>query len=76
MKPYGSTALRPCIFGDISSPDVADIHAYGLKSAAGRLRGKGGDIRSSFKNKGAKSAARRRLARLARRAGKADCEAE
>lgn len=68
MKAYGLPR-----HDDVAHPDVADIHAYGLKSAAGNLPGKGGDIRSAHKSSTDKRRARRRFKKAARRAGKAAC---
>lgn len=68
MKAYGIPRNT-----DIESPDVADIGEYGLSSRYGRLPGKGGDIRSMFKNADSKRSARRRYKRKARAEGKRDC---
>ncbi len=45
MKPYG---LKRYEYGDL---DVAGIKAFGRKSSAGNLPGKGGDIRAGQKSK-------------------------
>ena len=58
---------------DLICPDKADIGEYGLKSSAGSLRGKGGDIRSMHKNSASKRAARRRYKRRARQENKNSC---
>jgi hypothetical protein len=71
MKPYG---LPRC--DDVAHPDVADCQQYGLKSSAGNLPGKGGDIRSMHKKSASKRASRRTFKRIARRAGKAACAEE
>jgi hypothetical protein len=68
MKPYGLPRNH-----DVGSPDVGDIHQYGLKSCTGRLRGKGGDIRSMFKSAADKARSRRTWKRAARRANRAAC---
>lgn len=70
MKPYGVPRTD-----DVAHPDVADIHHYGLKSSVGKLPGRGGDIRSSFRNRNAKAQARRLWARKARAEAKAACRA-
>lgn len=69
MKPYGIPRTLDLVY-----PDMGDIANYGLKSSAGHLRGKGGDIRSNFKNPQAKARSRRQFARAARAEGKAACQ--
>lgn len=69
MKAYGLPRND-----DVEFPDVADIHQYGLKSSAGHLRGKGGDIRSSFRNSKSKRNSRRYYKRKARREGHVNVE--
>jgi len=59
---------------DVGAPDCADIKEYGLASHKARLPGKGGDIRSVFKDPADKARARRRFARKARAENKAVCE--
>ena len=68
MKAYGLPRIS-----EIAFPDVADITHHGLKSSVGHLRGKGGDIRSSFKNPEAKARTRRLFKRRARAEGKEAC---
>ena len=70
MKAYGRKRRK-----DIEFPDVADIQAYGLPSRAGRLPGKGGDIRPYTKS-AKKKAVRRRQKRAARREGKREASEE
>ena len=55
---------------DIEFPDLADIHSYGLKSSRGRLPGKGGDIKNSFRRPATKRATRRIWKKKARLAAK------
>lgn len=45
MKPYGLPRVK-----EVEAPDLVDIQTYGLRSSAGNLPGKGGEIRSLFKN--------------------------
>ena len=52
---------------DVKFPDMGDIRDYGLKSSAGNLEGKGGDIRSSHKNSQKKRNIRRYFKKKARR---------
>ena len=66
MRPYGLPRND-----DVAHPDCADIGYYALKSAAGSLRGKGGDHRGNHKNKASKAASRRFFKKAARRAAKA-----
>lgn len=54
MKGYGLPRNH-----DVGSPDAVDIHYYGLKSAAGSVRGKGGDFHGYIRNKEAKQNTRR-----------------
>ncbi len=68
MKAYGLPRNS-----EVQFPDLADIAQYGLASHAGHLRGKGGDIRSSFKNPEAKGRSRRLYKRRARQEGKELC---
>ena len=68
MKGYGLPRNT-----DVAAPDCADINTYGLQSGSGNLPGKGGDIRSSFKNPARKAAHRRTWKRAARAEGKAAC---
>jgi hypothetical protein len=63
MKPYGIPRTS-----DIESPDVADIHAYGLKTRAGRTDG-----RSYHRSSANKARARRIWKRKARRANRSLC---
>jgi hypothetical protein len=70
MRIYGSETLPVKHRTDIITPDVADIHNYGLKSAAGSLRGKGGDFHGYIRNKDIKARSRRILKRAARNAAK------
>lgn len=63
MKGYGLPRNH-----DVGSPDVSDIHLYGLKTAIG-----GKDY---HKNKAAKASARRLWKKAARRAAKAACKDE
>lgn len=44
---------------DVEMPDVADLKNYALKSAAGTIRGKGGDFRGYWKNSQSKRNQRR-----------------
>ena len=68
MKPYGLPRD-----GDVSHPDVADIHLYGLASHVGHIAGPGGDFRSNFRSVTAKAISRRIWKRAARRANRAAC---
>jgi len=54
MKPYGLPRWK-----NIEFPDVADIQEFGLKSSAGNLPKKGGDIHSSFRSSSGKRGTRR-----------------
>lgn len=72
MRIYGTENIHPCLLTDILCPDVVDIKNYGLKSAKGTLRGKGGDFHGYRSN--TKRAARRRIKRAARRAGNNACK--
>ena len=65
MEAYGLP--RMC---GVSWPDVGDIKEFGRPGGAGNLRGKGGDIRSFFRNPAAKAAIRRIYKRRARNEGK------
>lgn len=71
MKGYGLPRNT-----DVAAPDCADTATYGLKSSAGNLRGKGGDIHSNFRSSEAKARARRTWKRAARAEGKAACRQE
>lgn len=65
MKAYGLPRIAY-----LEYPDVGDIQEFGLKSSVGHLRGKGGDIKSYFRNSAVKRSVRRRHKRAARREGK------
>lgn len=68
MRPYFTTAFtNKKRLNDVSNPDVADCHKYGLKSSKNKVAGKGGD-RNSGQHTGAKQAARRRGNKAARAA--------
>ena len=54
MKPYGIPRVL-----EVEFPDVADIKRFGFKSSIGRVKTKGGDIPSYFKNSNAKRNIRR-----------------
>jgi len=62
MKAYGLPRSD-----DVENPDMGDIRDFGLKSSAGKLPGKGGDIRSSHKNSASKRSTRRYFKKKARR---------
>lgn len=64
MKAYGLPR-----HDNVENPDLGDICDYGLKSSAGNLEGKGGDIRSSHKSSRNKKQTRRIYKRKARREG-------
>ena len=66
MKAYGIDSMP-------THCDVADIHAFGLKSSAGKLRGKGGDIQSNHRNSEVKRQTRRMFKRRARAQGRKEC---
>ena len=68
MKAYGI----PRVLDLEGGVDCGDIRRFGLKSAAGNLRGKGGDYHNSFRKSAAKRATRRIFKKLARRAGRAE----
>ena len=68
VRPYGIRRDK-----SLHSPDITDIKSYGLKSAIGRPRGKGGDFRNMFGNVALKRQRRRILKRMARAEGKAQC---
>lgn len=68
MRGYGLPRLA-CF----KYPDVGDIHEFGLKSSKGHLPGKGGAIRSYFKDAGDKTKTRRIYKRRARAEGKRAC---
>ena len=63
MKPYGLPRIK-----DVEFPDVADIHAFGLKSSIG-----GKDY---HKNKEAKAKARRSFKKVARHSAKLEIKKE
>jgi len=67
MKAYGVPRDK-----DVENPDLLDIKLYGLKSSSGRLVGKGGDIKNSFRNVKSKAASRRIWKKKARSAQKVD----
>jgi len=69
MKPYG-IPRHP----DIDSPDLADIHLYGLKSSISRIPGKNGDIKNSFRASKNKRNTRRIWKKKARIASKNMCK--
>lgn len=75
MRPYFVSGLERGMSKDLEGPDCADVGKYGLKSRAGRLPGKGGDIRSMQKAS-AKRAARIRGNKRARRALKREIAEE
>jgi len=66
MKPYGLPRND-----DVAHPDLADIKEYGRPGRVGNLPGKGGDVRSHFRNPASKAATRRVYKRRARADGKA-----
>ena len=66
MRPYG-IPKHP----NVESPDLGDIREFGLKSAVGHLRGRGGEYRSHFTSPTAKARTRRLFKRAARAAGRA-----
>ena len=68
MRPYGVKV--------ITGPDVADVHAMGSKSSVGSLPGRSGVYRGLIHGKAEKAATRRRWARVARRANRAECVTE
>ncbi len=68
MKPYGLPNND-----SVNNPDVADIGEYARPGRCGHLPGKGGDIRSYFKNAAAKATTRRLYKRRARREGRVVC---
>lgn len=70
MKPYG----LPRVSG-VAAPDLKDIREFGRPGGVGNLPGKGGDVRSHFRNPAAKAATRRLFKRRARAAGKAEAHA-
>ena len=51
-------------------PDKGDLFHYGLKSCLGRLKGKGGEIRSYIKSASKKKKARRKYKKRQRRMNK------
>lgn len=55
-------------------PDVGEIQELGLQSSFGKLPGKGGEIRSQFKNSDDKRRTRRIYKRRARAEGKKACD--
>lgn len=69
MKPYGMTRLQK------DDVDCAGIRENGRKGSVGRLRGKGGDIRSMQRVSG-KRRARILIKRQARRAGKKEIQSQ
>lgn len=68
MKAYGVPRVP-----DLECPDIADIKLFGLKSAIGTLRQKGGDFKGYFKNKKAKAEARRVWKKKERQKQKEEC---
>lgn len=52
---------------DLESPDLADIQTFGLKSSKSRARGKGGDVKNSFRSSSRKRNTRRDFKKSARR---------
>jgi len=69
MKGYGLPRNH-----EVGSPDCADIRKYGLKSSAGHLPGKSGEVRSNFKCNASKKRARRYWKKKARSEGKNQTE--
>lgn len=69
MKPYGLPRND-----DVAHPDVGDGQSYGLKASRVNLPGKGGVIRSNFKNAEKKQANRRVFKKMERNAGKQQCK--
>ena len=67
MKPYGIPRIN-----NAANCDVADGQGYGRKASVVNLPGKGGNIRSNFKNPKKKQAVRRYWARAARAIGVAE----
>lgn len=71
MKPYGIPRED-----DAFNCDVADGQGYGRKASVVNLPGKGGDIRSNFKNPKKKQTVRRHWARKARAEGVAEINSQ
>jgi hypothetical protein len=67
MKPYG-VIVANC-------PDVLDIQDMGAKSSEGKYRERGGDFKSYIRSANKRSRIRRYWKRVARAAGKRQCEA-
>lgn len=68
MKAYGIPRFPELEY----PPDLADIYRFGLKSSLSRVKGKGGDIKNSFRNIENKANQRRFWKKKARRDAKQD----
>jgi hypothetical protein len=65
MKAYGLPRIS-----EIKHPDLADIRDFGFKSSASRSRGKGGDIKNSFRRPSSKRLIRRAFKKAERHSAK------
>lgn len=68
MKPYGHKGHHP------KDADIVDIRKNGMPGHVGNLAGKGGDIRSSFKDSDKKAQIRRAYKKAERNRAKQDIQ--